>query len=166
MNKRGQTADYPIMMFAFAFIALLLFGVIMYKVNDIIGTKFADTMGNQTPIAGQNVRAVTNTFNNFWDFVIIFAFVVNCLLLLISSFMVDTHPVFLVIYIVAGMILFIIAPSTMEVVNTIYGNAEFAGYEPHLTMLWYLKEHFAIILLGLFVLSGIIMYAKIKLVSA
>ena len=161
--------DYPIMMFAFVLIALLLFGLIMFKVNDIIGTKFADAMGNQTAVAATNVRAVTNTFNNFWDFVIVFAFVVNILLLFVSSFMVETHPVFLVVYIVAAMILFIIAPTTLEVVNTIAGTAGtgategFAQYESSLPMLWFLKDHFAIILLSLYFLSGLIMYAKYKM---
>lgn len=164
MNKKAQ-GDYPIMVFAFAFMALLIFGIVMYKVNDIIGTKFADVMGNQSAVAGTNVRAVTHTFNNFWDFVMIFAFVVNVLLLLISSFMIDTHPVFLIIYIVAGIILFIVGPSTMEVVTTMYGDATFSSYEPSLQMLWYLKDHFTIILLALFVLSGLIMYAKYKLVQ-
>ena len=161
--------DYPIMMFGFVLIALLLFGLVMFKVNDVIGTKFADAMGNQTAQAGINVRAVTTTFNNFWDFVIVFAFVINILLLFISSFMVETHPVFLVVYIVAAIILFIISPSTLEVVNQIAGTAGtgatggFAQYESSLPMLWYLKDHFAIILLSLYFLSGLIMYAKYRM---
>jgi hypothetical protein len=77
--------------------------------------------------------------------------------------MIDTHPVFIFLYILIclGVILFI--PQILQAADNIYASTDFSTEVTSLTFVGYIKTYFAEILLGVMILSGIIIYGKIIL---
>lgn len=161
-NKKGQL-EYPIITFIIVVIAIIFLGPFMLKIIKDVTTPFADAVGNQTDEAGQNVRFVRDTFVNFWDWVLIIAFLINIILLFISAFLVDTHPAFLILYILFAVFTMIFAPMILESVNQIYDSAEFVDEVAQIPMLDFLRTYFGLIIIGIIFISGVIMYGKYKL---
>lgn len=160
-NKKAQM-EYPLITFIVVVIGLILLSPFILKIFNSFVTPFGNTLGNITEQAGTNVAHVTTTFVSFWDFVILIAFLINVILLFITAFLVDTHPVFLILFILFGMFTFIFAPEVLEVLSEIYDSPQFALEVSQLQMVDFLREYFGLILVGIYFLCGIIMYAKFK----
>jgi len=163
MNKKGQF-DYPIITFAIIVICLMIFAPIMLKVFTSFATPFSSSLGN---VSGGGVQAaasfnkVTNTLITFWDKVVIAAFILAVLLLFVSAFLIDAHPFFIIIYIFFSFMLVLFAPNIITAVDHIYDNASFASEVSMLPFLDSLRNNFAIFLVGIIVITGIIIYGKL-----
>lgn len=161
MNNKGQL-EHPIAVFTVVFIGLLIMAPIVLKVVNSTLTPISSVLGNMSAQSGQTVTTVKTSFITFWDYVIISAFMINVILLFISAFLVDTHPVFLVLYILFGMLIFIFAPMIMETVDNIYTSSQFTDEVNQIPMVDFLRTYFGVILLGIYFVSGIVIYAKIR----
>ena len=161
MNKKAQF-EHPIAIFFFLVIGLLVFAPIMLKIMNSVLTPFASGVGNISSTAGSTVTGIKTTFVSFWDFVIMSAFLINVILLFVSAFMVDTHPIFLVLYILFGFLIFIFAPMLLDSVDKIYDSADFTSEVSDIPMVDFIRNNFTMIVLGIYFISGIIIYAKIR----
>lgn len=163
MNK-GQI-DSPILLFAVLVIGLIFFAPLALKVFNSIDAGVTPALGNVTGgEAGQTAfHGVMTTVTTFWDKIIIAFFTFALVMLLISSFMIDTHPVFVILYLLIcfGTIIFI--PQILQAADNIYASSDFVSENNSLTYVGFLKDHFAEILLGVMIISGIIIYGKISL---
>lgn len=160
-TKRGQI-EIPIITFVILVVALLIMAPFVLKIINSILTPFSSSVGNVTAQAGTNVSFIKDTFVNFWDFVLLCAFLINVILLLVSAFLVDTHPVFIIFYILSGIFLFSFAPGINDVIDKIYNDPRFALEVSQLPIMDFIRQYLGLILLGIFIISGIIMYAKIR----
>jgi hypothetical protein len=163
-NKRGQLEN-PIIIFIMVVIGLIFLAPIILKVANTVLDPFADAVGNQTEQAGVNVRHVKTTFVNFWDWVIIIAFGINVLLLFITAFLVDTHPVFLVLYILFAFFTMIFAPEILQAVDQIYDGGQFTEEVNSIPMIDFIRTYFGLIIMGVIFLSGVVMYGKYRLMG-
>lgn len=161
MKKKAQI-DYPIIAFIAVVIMLILFAPIMLKIFNEILTPFSAKVGNITAVAGTNVDAVRTGFIAFWDWVIIIAFLIQMMLLFISAFFIDTSPVFTALYVLVCMLLMMFAPSMIDVVDRIYDSPEFLLETTQLPYTDFLRNNFAMIILGTMILSGVVVYGKLK----
>lgn len=161
INKKAQIENPMIVLIAII-IGLIVIGPFVLKIVNSVLTPFGNAVGNQTAQAGENVGAIKTTFGNFWDWVIIMALLVNIILLFISAFLIDTHPVFLVLYIVFGFFIFVLVPEIFSMIDAIYDSASFAGEVSQLAMLDFLRNYLSIFILGIFFVTGIIIYAKFR----
>ncbi len=160
-SKKGQI-EIPMITFTVVIVGLLIMApFIMKTVNSTLGP-FGNAVGNVTPQAATNVAFVKETFVNFWDFVVLMVFLLNIILILISAFLVDTHPVFLILYIIFGIFLFSLAPAVLDVLDKIYDDPNFALEVSQLPIMDFLRDYLGLIILGIFIISGIIMYAKFR----
>jgi len=168
MNKKGQL-DNPIIIFAVIVIGLLLIAPIGLKILRSVQAPMSNALGNVSGGAGTigqtNFNVVMNTGINFWDKVIVAAFAFAVLLLLISAFLVDAHPIFIIIYILMNVFVILFAPNIIQAVDNIYDSASFAGEVSYLTFLDTIRTHYAEFLVGMMVLTGIIIYGKLVLFS-
>lgn len=161
--KKGQI-DHPILLFAVLVIGLMFFGPIMMKAFLSIKEPFSTALSNISQGGTEGAaafNAVMTPLVTFWDKVMISAFFTSVFLLLISAFFIDTHPLFVVVYIFICFMLAIFLPSILTAVDNIYDHAAFLEEVTYLPMLDALRTHFATILLGIMILTGIIIYAKI-----
>jgi hypothetical protein len=163
MNKKGQL-DYPIITFAILVIALMIFAPITLKIFRSFSSSFSSSLGNVSGggvIAAANFEQVTTTLITFWDKVIIAAFILAVLLLFVSAFLIDAHPFFIIIYILFSFMLVLFAPNIITAVDHIYDNAAFAQEVSLLPFLDTLRNNFAVFLVGIIVITGIIIYGKL-----
>lgn len=164
MFKKGQL-DFPLISFIVLIFGLLLIAPIMLKIFTSIQAPMSNSLGNLTDkggdIAQANFNHVMNIGITWWDKVIIAAFFLSIILLVISSILIDTHPVWSILYIIIAFMLVIFAPDIIGSLDNIYNSQTFATEVNYLSFMNSLRVHFAEFLVGLIVFTGIIMYGKI-----
>lgn len=159
-NKRGQL-DFAILTFIAVIIGILILApVLLSIVVEIVG-EVGTQINNTDATAGAAVFKVENTFTSLWDTVIILLFTLNMILLIVTSFFIDTHPAFLIVYILFAFFTVLFAPNMIDAVDKIYlhYSVEVGAYLP---LTEFLVNNFEMIIFAVLILSGIIIYAKIK----
>lgn len=163
MNKKAQLG---IIVFVGMFLVLLFLAPFVVKIVRSSVGGFADAINSTNEGAATTVRGIEGTFLSLWDWVILLGFAFNVVLLLLTSFFIDTHPAFVIVYIMAVFFLMAFAPSMIDALETMYdelGDAA-TGHDSgaYLPATEFLIDNFGGVLLSIIVLSGIIMYAKFK----
>jgi len=159
MNKLGQA---NIVAFIAIVVGLFILAPIMLKVVNSTLDPLEDTLNNSNQEAGDRVGYIHDVFLNFWDYTIAIAFLVNILSMLIFAFLVDSHPIFSILYMVSLIFTFMFSHYVVVPVTTILGMEQFATEVGQLPIVNFLVLRFDLILLGLAILTGIIMYSKFK----
>lgn len=164
MNKKAQL-DNPIIMFVVIIVALMIFAPFMLKIFNSVSTPVAQSLGNVSGqggvLAAENFSHVTDTLINFWDKVILFSFILMIILLLVSAFLIDAHPFFIILYIFINFMLILFIPSMTDVLDKIYDSAQFSLEITQLAFLDWLRNNLTVFVVGIMVLVGIIIYGKL-----
>lgn len=164
IKKKGGVEFSMVTLFV-VLVGIIIIAPIMLMVVNKFVTPFGNTVGNMTEQAGTNVAHVAGVFITFWDWVLVIFFLINVIMLFITAFLVNTHPLFLLLYIFFGLLLFIFAPTLLDVLDKMYGSADLALEVSQLTFVDFIREYLAVILLGLYVVTGIIVYARFKAIT-
>jgi len=167
MNKKGQILDYPIITFIGIIIGLLILAPVMLKIMNSIQAPLSSQLGNITGggglIAQENFNSVMTVAINFWDKVIIVAFIVAILLLFVSAFLITAHPLFIILYIIINFMVILFAPNIVDSLSKLYDSPQFATEVAMLSFIDSLRTNFAIFILGIMVITGIIIYGKVAI---
>ena len=164
-NKKGQI-DYPIITWVVIVLGLMILAPIMLKVFNSIQAPMSSSLGNITnggATAQAGFNSVMNTAIGFWDKVILSAFILATLLLLISAFLIDTNPFWLILYIFISFMLVLFAGDIIGSLDNLYNSSAFATESASLAFIGSLRSNFGLILTGIMVITGIIIYGKIAL---
>jgi len=159
MNLRGQT---NIIAFIVVVVGLFLLAPIMLKIVNSTLDPLETQIGNQSAEAGERVGYIHDVFLNFWDYTIALAFLVNIIMMLIFAFLVDSHPIFSILYMISLIFTFMFSHYVVIPVTTILGMEQFSTEVTQLPIVGFIVLRFDLILLGLAILTGIIMYSKFK----
>ena len=163
MNKKAQGFAFGLITFIGIVIILIVLAPTLLHVVTTILTEVGENLNATDTRAGDAVLGIEEDFTNLWDIVIILAFLLNVILLLISAFLVDTHPAFLIFYIIMVFFTVIFVSGAVDALEGIYATSEYQiVVGQYLPMTEFLLDYFEIIILGIAVLSGIITYAKLK----
>lgn len=162
ITKKKAQMEVPIISFFIVVVGLIFFAPYILKIINTFGTQFGGAVGNMSTQAETNFNYVTDTFVNFWDFVIIFAFFMNVIILLITSFLVDTHPAWLITYILFFMFLMMLGMEVTVVLDKIYDSAQFALEVSQLEMIDFIRQYLGIIIVGIYFITGVIIFSKFK----
>jgi hypothetical protein len=160
-DKKGQAES--IIYFFGIIVGLFIFAIVLLYMSQNVLTKLGPNLGNVSVQAGANVNYLNTSFTGLWDGLIIFFFLFNVLILFVSAFLVDIHPMFVIIYIIALIGLFLFGMPIMNAVESIWTSSAYSSTASSMLMTEWMMQNFGIVLLGIAILSGIIMYAKIKL---
>jgi len=142
-------------------IVLLILAPILVKMVNEPLDKFGTAINGSNPTAGNSVIEIKGKFLGLLDTVIVLLFLLNAILLLVSAFLIDTHPAFMIMYILLAFFMIAFLPNIVSAVDMVYGaySAEVGLYLPFSE---WMVGHFEGIIFGMIILSGIILYAKIK----
>jgi len=165
-NKKSQVES--IIIFFGIVIAIFITSIIILRITNEIMTPFSNQLKNMSSEgvqAGTEVASVQNKFASIWDWVIILLFLFNIILLFISAFLVDIHPAFLIVYIIAIIFLVIFGNSFAYVIDSVWDKMGTSVETAQTPMQQFIINNFNIIMLGIIALSGIIMYAKFRMFS-
>jgi hypothetical protein len=160
--KKGQL-DIPILGFVIIVIAILLAAPLLLKINTDILTNIDTSVSNVSLAGGAAAATVQTGFTNFWDYAVVFAFFASIIILLLSAFLVDVHPVFYVVWFIAMVMLFMFAADLFEMLDQVYTSPTFATEVAALPLTNFLYENVILITLGVAMLSAMIMYSKYKM---
>jgi len=159
MNKLAQT---NIIAFIAIVVGLFILAPIMLKIVNSTLDPLEDTLNNSNVEAGERVGYIHDVFLNFWDYTIALAFLVNIISMLIFAFLVDSHPIFSILYMISLIFTFMFSHYVVIPVTTILGMEQFATEVTQLPIVNFIVLRFDLILLGLAILTGIIMYSKFR----
>jgi hypothetical protein len=164
-DKKAQVISVTV--FFVIVLAVFIVGFLLMSFVNTLLSPVSSGLGNVSTQAGQSVTKVNNIFNSWWDGIVIFLFIVNVLLLLYSAFMVDIHPIWLFIYILSLALLFIFGNNVIGALSTLWDGSisQFDNATSHMPLTLWILNNFTIVLLGIAILSGIIMYAKFKFIG-
>ena len=165
--KKGEL-DFPIITLIGLIVMLLLIAPVFLKIFSTTQTEFSDALGKVgegNVTAQANFNSVMNTASGFWDKVIIAAFILSVLTMLLASFFIDTHPVWIILYIFLMFMLILFTPNMIQALDGIYESTTFATETAQLPFMDFVRTHFGEMLVGFFVITGVIIYGKIRLFS-
>jgi len=162
MNRKGNLAGLAF--FIVLLLSLIIVAPIILKVGtEVLGkTSNAFAKVDTTNKSSDTVNFVQGKLTGTIDWFVMFLVLINILLLLFTSFLIDVHPAFLVIYIIGAFFLVVTLPYTAAVAEKIYGMSEFSTTVGYIPMTEFLLNNFGVVIVGVFFLTGIIIYAKIK----
>lgn len=161
INKKGQAES--IVIFFGIVVAIFITSIIMLRITNEILTPFANQIEPYSNQSAQVVNSVHNSFASVWDWVIVLLFLFNLILLLVSAFLIDIHPAFIVIYLIAIIFLVIFGNTFAQVLDMVWGAVGTSVETAQTPLQRFIINNFNVIMLGVIALSGIVMYAKIKL---
>jgi uncharacterized membrane protein YqjE len=172
MNKRAQGMDIFVVSFIGAIVTLLIMAPIMLKLVTTITNQLNVTLANQSinNSASLAVGSLGTTFTNFWDFIILLAFIIVAIIMFWSAFFVDVHPVFFVLFLIMAFISIMFVPTLVQVTDTIwYASGNYSNGTSYaifnttdLPFTTAIHDNMAIIIVGMIVVAGIIMYGKMR----
>lgn len=163
-NKRGQALS--IIFFFAIIVSVFIVSFILMMVVQKTLTPFQSSIGNVTAKAGTNVGYIQSSFTTWWDYAVMFIFFINIVILFTSAFFVDIHPSFFVLYIFACLFLVIFGYSMLTSMDAIKDKMNEILTPTSLSVLMpmtnWMADNFNMVMLGIIILSGIVMYAKFK----
>jgi hypothetical protein len=160
MNKRGNV---DLAWFIAIIIGLLILAPVMLKVVNETLPAFSNQISNISSEASANVDYIHGSFVNFWDYIIAIAFFINVIMLFVFSFIVDTHPIFSIFYMIAAVIALMFSKYAVQPVSILLGRPDFATEVGQLPIVGFIVTKFDLILLGIIIINGIILYGKWKI---
>jgi hypothetical protein len=159
IRKKGDPTDPILILVILVFLAISM--VIGVFVNTKIGDIISTTQLNQTT-AYASINAGLNNVNMYGvqqGFLMMFALI--CIFLMVSSFLVKVHPVFLFLYIIMlGITVFvsIYVGNFYYKVQTTPGLQEVFSTQPQIN---FILNNIVLIMLGLGALSMLIVFVKL-----
>jgi hypothetical protein len=159
-NKRGQ-AESVIIFFGIV-VAIFIASIIILRLTNSILTPFANQIEPYSNQSATVVRSIDTSFAGIWDWVVILLFLFNLVLLLVSAFLVDIHPAFLIVYIIAVVFLVIFGNSFAYIIDKVWEGVGTPVETLQTPMQQFIINNFNMIMLGVIALSGIVMYGKFR----
>lgn len=163
-NKKGQI-EIPVAVFIFLIVGLVILAPFCLKIMRAILQPMGNSLADISPMANISAQHVVTTVTNFWDFGIMFAFLIITIMMFVSAYFIDVHPLFIIFYIILGFIMFLTITPMQDLFTNMYDASlvpDMTGEINALPMTHFLASYFWAICLVLFVISGIIMYGKLR----
>lgn len=160
-SARGQT----ILDMIFVLVGLLLVAIVSvlaYKMlSDINIDVQAD--GDIAAVGKSELSAVTTNYPLYMDNAFVLLFVMLWVALIVTSFLVDSHPVFFILTVVLLVFVFVVSMILSNVYQDVMADADFstaASFFPKATWIW---EHILEMIITMGFTAAIALYAKAQL---
>ena len=158
-EKRKKGEFTPAAFFILIVVLIVIAPIILKVINSATGGVI-DAVNQTMPSAAREGELAVEKVTNLFDYLVLIAMLVTMVLLFVSSFFIDTHPVFIVIYIMAAFVLILLAPNVLDAVDDVWG--KFPTESGQLPFTDFMRQHLVGFLLGIMIVTGIIIYAKFK----
>lgn len=174
IKRKKAQAEFSAAIAIVIIIGLVILAPIMVRVIGVTTGTFFKQMNETAPTAVSEANTAVDKVYNFFDYLIVIAILINVIILFISAWFIDVNPVFIILYILFAFIFVIILPSVLDAVDTIWSKMDSAGSndpwraDSTTTVLKFtnwIRQNLMLFSLIVITLSGIITYAKFKLVQ-
>lgn len=155
-NKRGQVSQIMFIITYITFVALAVI-LISFIVSKIMGE--LKTAGPSIPEVEQ-VKANMSTMPHYYDYTFVFLVLVLTAGLLISSFLIPTHPMFIVVNIVGIFILVIFSMILSNLFGYVATEPGFEDFALQFPFTVFIMQYLPWVCVTISLLATIVMYAK------
>lgn len=163
LNKKGSIAD-SILVVTFLFVFLII-SIIGYSLLDNMNTvvQASPDMGNQSKAI---MSSHTARLPTYLDGLFMFMFVTFWALVIIASFMIDSHPIFFIFTLIIMIFIFITAALLANSYTDFVDNPDISSLVTNFPMSHYVISHYLIfaVLVGFTMLF--VIFAKNKFMGA
>ena len=157
MDKRGSIQD--VFFFVVFVVGLAIFFIILnYVANEVTGELLQSALN--TSEAARNALGYTETLTAQFDYIWLFVFVGLLIGVLISSFMIHSHPIFIPIYIIFLGVAVVVGVIMNNVYLAFTSNATLAATAATHTFSNTIINNYVLIVIGVGILSMIIIFAR------
>lgn len=159
IRKKADPTDITLFLIIMFFIAISF--VVAIFTNNILHGIISDTVLNQSA-AYDSINDSFTTINQYTiqrGFTLFFGILV--IGILVSSFMIRVHPVFIFIYIITLAFAIFTSMYLANAYELVVSNGQFAALAENYGMMTWVMQHITKILLGVGALSMIIIFGKI-----
>lgn len=159
MSKKGQI-EFGIAVLIAVVVGLLIISPFILKMFNSVLDPFSEAVNQTSEVAYDNVQSIKGDAVNFWDFIVLIMFSINILLLFLSAFLIDTHPFFVILFIIFGMFTFILFPAIQEILTQIYNDPTFALEVSQSPLVDWLQQNLGLVMVIVWLIVGVILYGK------
>ena len=159
INKKGQ-AEFSPAIYIVGIIILIVLAPFILKIISSVKEGFTTALNDTDPQAIEEMNYGIDKVVGFMDYLLVTMFFASLIMLLISSFFIDTHPVFLILYILFAFIFILLLPNMMDAVDKVW--SKFPTETDSIPLTGWVENNMVLFTLSVFILTGIIMYAKFK----
>ena len=160
-NKRGQAIFDMIMVVIVLFIiglAAVVGGYIMSELDDAVQD---DDDISET---AKNVSAtIESNYSTWFDNVFLTVLIFLWLMLIVTSFMIDAHPIFFIITVLLLIVVFIVGMAMANAYTELTADPDFAEYAGNMVKTQFVFDNFLIILIVMGLTAAASLYAKSNL---
>lgn len=158
-GKKGDATDITLLLVMVFFLAIS-FVVVLYT-NTLLQRVISDTILNQSSAYSSINEAFDNInlYSTQRAFVIVFSFL--CIGILISSFLIRVHPIYMFLYIITLGVAIFVSVYLANTYEVVVSNPVFAEFATNYATITFIMQHIVRILLGVGALSMIIIFGKI-----
>lgn len=147
----------------------ILVVVVVLGLSSLFASYLMDTTNTdiQTdPDLSSEAQAVTGNLNSvmpsLMDNAFLFAFILFTLFVVVSVFMIDTHPVFFVFSVILLIGVFIVGGLLANAYDDVASDSDLASYANNLTYTAWVMKHLLELIIGIGFLTLIALFAKFK----
>lgn len=162
--KKGQL-DFPIFTIiavTFVIVIYLIFGLkVLNSVKDPISNAFGNMSGGSVAQAGAN--QVSNFGINSMDKIFAVLFIFMIIGLLLSVFFIDTHPIWIFLFIILGVMAILFGNVIQYIMSTIMGSSAFTQEQLKMPFTSFIINNFEVVLVGIIILVLLVLYGKFGL---
>jgi hypothetical protein len=160
-NKKGNVI-FDTLLIIVVLIVFSLVSILGYKIYSDFNTDLqADEDMNEY---AKNMSADMNTrFPSIFDGAFVFLFILLWVFVIISSFMIDTHPIFFVCTAIISVFIIIIAASMANAWNDVTSDEEFASLLVDFPFTVYIIQHYVMYVVILMFTAMVALFAKSRM---
>lgn len=146
-------------------VVLLVFGLTMvfgYKIAKDINTDIqADD--DIAPEGKEEMQSFTTNYPQFMDNAFVLLLTLLWVALIVTSFLVDSHPVFFILTVILLVFVFIVGMILANTYQDVTGDADLSTEAADFTMTRWVFENFLVIVIAMGFSTAIALYAKARI---
>lgn len=160
MNQRGNVVLDMITII----VVVIVMAISLLYGNYILGTINDDIASDDS--FGIDAKGVTATmdanYSSLFDNIFLFAFSLFVVFVLVSVFLIDTHPVFFVISVILLIFVFIVGGLLANSYNDIASDDTISSYANNFTFINWVMGHLIELIIGIGFMVSIVLFAKFR----
>ena len=157
-GKRGQTVFDTIMLLIVLFVlalAAIIGAMVFSNVNDEFQADTSLSTEAKTAMSGVN-----DGYSSWFDAAILSALIFFWALLLITSFLIDTHPVFFIVTVVLLLAVFVVSMFIANTYEDLMGDTDLAAFSLNFPFTNFIMSNLLLIMIVMGLSTGVALYAK------
>jgi len=159
-NKKGNVVVEGITIVILMFV-LAVIGVFSFYTFDQLNTDLqADT--SMATVSKETSQTLYDNHAPLMDNLFMFAFVLFVLFVIVSAFVIDTHPIFFFISIILLMGVFVVAGIMGNTYDDIMSDSEISAYANEFTYASWVMTHILELMVTIVFLISVVLFIKFK----